>query len=68
MWNSLPCEVVKSGSLSDCDDRCERVYTWQRAGRRSYIDFVMVNDKLYNKFKQMDIDENKLKIDIYDIV
>ena len=53
-------------TLLNCDDRCEGKYTWQNANQRSCIDFIMTNGNTYDKFRYMEIDENKLEIDVSD--
>ena len=52
--------------LLNLDDKCKGVYTWQRGDSRSVIDLVMINDKGYETFKGMSIDENREEIDISD--
>ena len=40
------------------------ILTWGRDSQRSVIDFVLVSDKLYDKFVKMKIDEEKEQFDI----
>ena len=44
--------------------RCKGEITWQRNHQVSAIDFVIVDNKAYENFAEMNIDENK---EIYDL-
>ena len=50
--------------LLNIDSRCKETYTWQRGERKSAIDLIMVNQCGYEKFEEMEVDEN---IEIYDL-
>ena len=46
--------------MLNMDDRCIGKYTWSRGENKSVIDYMMVNNKVYDKFVGMEIDEEKL--------
>ena len=48
------------------DVKCKGEITWQRGEQKSTVDFVLVTDKAYEYFKNMEIDEQKLKFDLSD--
>ena len=48
------------------DQKCEGEITWQSKVSKSAIDFVLVNQCMYDKFRYMKIDENKEKTDLSD--
>ena len=52
--------------LLNDDPKCKGETTWQQGSKKSTIDFVMVNSRLYNKFDNMEIDENCEQIAISD--
>ena len=52
--------------LLNGDDRCERQTTWSRDEQKSATDFVLVNQGMYDNFRQMNIDENKTEFDLSD--
>ena len=52
--------------LLNGDDLCIGETTREENGHKSSIDFVLVNDQLYNSFSTMLIDENKELFDISD--
>ena len=41
------------------DDKCKGEVTWKRGNRKSSIDFIVVNKLLYDKFIDMNIDEDE---------
>ena len=45
--------------LPNGDDRCEGQITRSIREERSSIDFVLVNTSAYNKFRKMEVDEEK---------
>ena len=45
--------------LLNGDDGCEGEITREENGRRSAIDFILINDRMYTKFIKMSIDEDK---------
>ena len=45
--------------LMNADEKCEGVYTWSRGDQRSAIDFMLVNECVYEKCKSMHVDEEK---------
>ena len=48
-------------------EKCIGVYTFsKKGGKKSAIDHILVNDKLSEKFKGMQIDENKEQLNISD--
>ena len=49
--------------LMNADDKCEGVYTWKRGNQRSAIDFILVNEYVYERCGRMIIDEDKEVID-----
>lgn len=53
-------------TLLNCDDKCKGLYTWGRRNQKSVIDYVITNNKMYNKFIDMKIDEEKEITDISD--
>ena len=52
--------------LMNADDKCEGVYTWKRGNQRSAIDFILVNEYVYERCGRMIIDEDKEVIDFSD--
>ena len=52
--------------LLNGDDRCQGEITREENGNKSAIDFILVNNHMYNKFKWMEIDENKSLFDLSD--
>ena len=48
------------------DVKCKGEITWQRGEQKSTVDFVLVTNKAYEYFKNMEIDEQKLKFDLSD--
>ncbi|CAL4124685.1 unnamed protein product, partial [Meganyctiphanes norvegica] len=55
--------------LLNLDDKCNGKYTWRREGKvesKSAIDFVIMNEKLYKEFIDMNIDEKQEIIDLSD--
>ena len=52
--------------LLNNDNKCKGTFTWERGIERSVLDLVMVNHTLYEKFRGMEIDEKKEKVDISD--
>lgn len=53
--------------LLNRDEKCEGEYTWERNHiLKSATDFVLVNELMYNKFRNMRIDEEKSICDLSD--
>jgi len=52
--------------MLNADDRCMGTYTRIMGNDRSVIDFMLVDEKVYDKFKGMEIDEDKVKFDLSD--
>ena len=50
--------------LLNGDDKCEGQTTWSRDKQKSAIDFVLVNQGMYDNFRQMNIDEHKTEFDL----
>ena len=48
------------------DYKCTREITWSRNEQRSVIDYVLVTNQVYGKFKSMTIDEKKQIFDLSD--
>ena len=48
------------------DERCRGVFTWERGESRSVIDLAMANERGYETFVDMEIDEKREKMDISD--
>ncbi|XP_068250210.1 probable inactive protein kinase DDB_G0270444 [Palaemon carinicauda] len=48
------------------DEKCKGTYTWERGDQRSATDLVLVNKEMYEYFDEMNIDEEKDKVDISD--
>ena len=48
------------------DPECEGEITWQRADKKSVIDFVLVSEYTYKYYSNMRIDEEKLAYDLAD--
>ena len=44
--------------------KCKGEITWQRNNQVSAIDFIIVDNKAYENFVEMNVDENK---EIYDL-
>ncbi|CAL4106290.1 unnamed protein product, partial [Meganyctiphanes norvegica] len=53
-------------TMLNLDDRCEGTTTWEARDQKSTVDFVLVNQKMYSRFIEMEIDEKREKIDISD--
>lgn len=53
-------------TLLNADESCTGVYTWRKKEQKSAIDFVVVNNKFYNYFVNMYIDEQKEMFDLSD--
>ena len=58
-------------TLLNLDEKCEGLYTWRRKllngkEQKSAIDFFLVNNRMYELFKGMSIDEDRLRIDYSD--
>ena len=45
--------------LLNSDEKCNGTYTWGRMEQKSTLDMVLVNQKMYEKYKSMEIDEDK---------
>lgn len=52
--------------LLNGDEKCEGTNTWERGNQNSAIDFMLVNNKMYDRFKHLHIDENKEQYDASD--
>ena len=52
--------------LLNADPNCTGETTWSRGEQKSSIDFMLVNQKLYQNFYSMDIDEDKSSFDLSD--
>ena len=50
-------------TLLNLDEKCEGAFTRTIKDQKSIVDYVLINKKMYNRFKEMKIDENK---EIYD--
>lgn len=48
------------------DIKCEGLYTWCRNDQRSVTDFALANNKFYEKYHKMIIDEEQERIDLSD--
>ena len=48
------------------DPECKGKYTWEARKCKSVIDYAIVNERLYQHFKHMEIDEDKEIIDLSD--
>ncbi|XP_068203194.1 uncharacterized protein PF3D7_1120000-like [Palaemon carinicauda] len=61
-------EVINNKNLIllNVDEKCKGTYTWERGDQRSAIDLVLVNKEMYEYFNEMNIDEEKVKVDISD--
>ena len=53
-------------TLLNLDQNCKGIYTWRNKDQKSAIDFILVNEKLYEKFNEMNIDEDREIIDLSD--
>ena len=58
-------------TLLNLDEKCKGLYTWRRKllngkEQKSAIDFILVNNKMYELFEGMSIDEDRLRIDYSD--
>ena len=49
--------------MLNLEDRCEGIYTRVRGEQKTTIDYVLVNDRVYEDFRHMHIDEEKEIID-----
>ena len=58
-------EIYNLVMLND-DFRCKGEITWKRNEHESVIDFVLVTQKLYKEYKEMEIDEEKQYFDLSD--
>ena len=52
--------------LLNNDTNCKGLYTWSRKDQKSIIDYILVNKTMYDRFLDMNIDENKEILDISD--
>lgn len=52
--------------LLNGDPNCSGEITWESRDMKSAIDFIMMNQELYNRFMYMNIDEQKEKYDLSD--
>ena len=52
--------------LLNNDPNCKGLYTWSRKDQKSVIDYILVNKTMYDRFLDMNIDENKEILDISD--
>lgn len=52
--------------LLNIDEKCKGKYTWSARKSKSVIDYMLVNSVMYSLFERMEIDENKICIDISD--
>lgn len=52
--------------LLNDDPKCTGEITWQNKISKSAIDFLLINQSMYDRFKHMKIDENKEKLDLSD--
>ena len=52
--------------LLNGDERCDGKSTWQQGNKKSSIDHILVNEKMYNRFRGMKIDEDKEVLDFSD--
>ena len=52
--------------LLNADPNCSGETTWSRGSQKSSIDFLMVNQKMYQFFHEMTIDEHKCIFDLSD--
>ena len=52
--------------LLNNDINCKGKYTWEARNSKSIIDYAIINEKLYQNYKEMEIDENKEKFDLSD--
>ena len=48
------------------DPQCKGLYTWESKEQKSVIDFALINQNLYEKYVDMEIDDNKVILDISD--
>jgi len=53
-------------SILNADDRCDGLYTRVHRNERTVIDYYLVNEQMYERFEQMEIDEKKEKYDMSD--
>ena len=58
-------ERYKLTMLND-DVKCQGEFTWSRDEQKSVIDYAIVTDKFYDRYKKMKIDEDQDIIDISD--
>ena len=52
--------------LLNDDTRCAGTYTWSRAPQKSFIDYTLMNQEMFNMYTSLYIDENQENIDISD--
>ena len=52
--------------LLNADPNCSGETTWSRGEQKSSIDFLIVNQKLYQFFHAMQVDEDKCRFDLSD--
>ena len=45
--------------MLNMDEKCKGVYTFSRGNSKTAVDYVMVNERMYNIFENMEIDEDK---------
>ena len=52
--------------LLNDDDKCAGTYTWSRDSQKSVIDYILINQKMFNMYTSVHIDEGQEIIDISD--
>ena len=52
--------------ILNMEEECEGETTWEARNQRSVIDYILVNKKMYERFQNMKIDEDKQQFDISD--
>ena len=52
--------------MLNMDERCKGKYTWCANDRKSVIDYMLVNGRMYNRLIGLEIDEEKENIDLSD--
>ena len=54
--------------MMKCDEKCMDTVTRVERNDKSVIDYILINDKMYQYYESMEIDEDKLMYDLSDHV
>ena len=52
--------------ITNLEENCEGINTWRRNDQTSTIDYILINQNMYNKMIKMKIDEEQERFDLSD--